>query len=915
MEAALRTDERVRDAVVTVQGEGEEKRLIGYVVRERGEEGEGVRERLREQLPEYMVPAAIVVLEEFPLTANGKLDRKALPAPEFQASEGRYRAPRTPEEEILCSLFAEVLGLERVGIDDDFFELGGHSLMATRLVSRIRATLGVEVAIRTVFEHPSVVGLSGRLWETEKKRGARLERRERPERVPLSYAQQRLWFLDQLQGNSAEYNVPEALRLRGELDERAVEKAINTIVERHESLRTRFEEEEGEARQVIEKEVRIEVPVEDLRGLSEKEREEKVQEALKREGEEAFDLRSGPVLRMRLLRLGEREHVLLRTMHHIVSDGWSQGVFNREFAELYEAYREGRGNPLKELEVQYADFAMWQREWLEGGALEEGLEYWKKELEGIPERLELPTDRVRPAVQTFEAEVVQARLTAEQVRKLKKVSQENQATLYMTLLAAFGVLLSRYSGQDDIVVGSPIANRQEEQLEGMIGFFVNSLVMRVRVKGERSFRELLREVRRVALGAYQHQEVPFERLVEELSPERSLNRTPLFQVSFALQNAPWEPQRMKGIEVESVRRKNLRVRFDLEMHAWEKEGEQGMAISWAYNRDLFDRWRMEQMARHYERVVEAVVADVDEAIGRIDLLGREERRRILEEWNETKGVKVQATLPELFEMQVERTPDAVAVVFEEQQLTYAALNERADHLSQLLIERGAGPERIVGIAMSRSMEMIISLFGILKAGAAYLPLDLDYPLERLQFMLHDADPVVVLSTEKLQKRLPEIGEILTVDGLDTKTSSTDRTAQPQRSTSFGAPSRLRDVHLGINRQAEGRRHEPPGTSALPRMGGRAVRLWKGQRLSHQYIVKLRCDDYELVSATARGEADNPAARRQADRSSRRTVRQRNGSHSRKAHPSTSARLAGAAGTNGGFGCPCAVVCGGRRGTV
>ena len=332
VEAALRTDERVRDAVVTVQGEGEEKRLIGYVVRERGEEGEGVRERLREQLPEYMVPAAIVVLEEFPLTANGKLDRKALPAPEFQASEGRYRAPRTPEEEILCSLFAEVLGLERVGIDDDFFELGGHSLMAMRLVGKIQTILDTELSVRMLFELPSVSQLSSRLREADRGRNA-LTRRERPERVPLSYAQQRLWFLDQLQGNSAEYNVPEALRLRGELDERAVEKAINTIVERHESLRTRFEEEEGEARQVIEKEVRIEVPVEDLRGLSEKEREEKVQEALKREGEEAFDLRSGPVLRMRLLRLGEREHVLLRTMHHIVSDGWSQGVFNREFAE------------------------------------------------------------------------------------------------------------------------------------------------------------------------------------------------------------------------------------------------------------------------------------------------------------------------------------------------------------------------------------------------------------------------------------------------------------------------------------------------------------------------------------------------------------------------------------------------------
>ena len=712
-----------------------------------------LRDHLRERLPDYMVPAAIVIVEKLPLTSNGKVDRKALPAPEYVSKAG-YRAPRTPEEEILCGLFAEVLGLERIGIDDNFFEMGGHSLLATRLVSRVRTTLGVELAIRTLFEAPSVGQLSTRLSEGTRKRTA-LERQARPERMPLSYAQQRLWFLDRLGETSTEYNMPGALRLRGELNREALEKAINRIVERHESLRTHFEEKDGEPEQVIEAGLRIEVPVEDLSELEEGAQQERIAAAMRREGEEPFDLARGPMLRMKVLKLGEQDHILLRTMHHIVSDGWSEGVFNREFEILYEAYREGRESPLKPLGVQYADFAIWQRSWLDGGALDEGLKYWKEQLEGIPERLELPVDRARPVVQTFAAEECHTVLSGEMTAGLKRVSQENQATLYMTLLAAFGVLMSRYSGQEDIVVGSPIANRQEAQLEEMIGFFVNTLVMRMRVEGGMSFRELLGEVRQTALEAYQYQEVPFERLVEELSPERSLNTTPVFQVSFAVQNAPWESQRMKGLEVEPVGGGELRVRYDLEVHTWERGGQIG--LYWLYNRDLFDRWRMEQMARHYERVLEAIVGDPDQAIGRVDVLETKERRRILEEWNATAQEVPEGTLPELFEAQVGKTPDAVAVVFEEQSLSYRELNERANRLAHYLIGQGVGPEDIVAIAVPRSMEMIVGLLGILKAGAAYLPLDPEYPAERLRFMMEDADPVCVLTTSEVAERLPGSG--------------------------------------------------------------------------------------------------------------------------------------------------------------
>ena len=540
IEAALRSDERVQDAVVIArEDEPGEKRLVGYVVAREGQsiDTSALREGLTQTLPSYMVPSTVMVVSVFPLTLSGKVDRKALPAPEYVSTAG-YRAPRTPEEEILCGLFAEVLGLERVGIDDNFFELGGHSLLAMRLVSRIRATLGMELAVRTLFESSTVGRLHSGAASAARER-IRLERQDRPGRVPLSYAQQRLWFLDQLERTSAEYNMPEALRLRGELDEQALKRTIDTIVERHETLRTHFPEVDGEPFQVIEPELRIAVALEDLRGLEEAEQSERVKAALQREGQEPFDLARGPLLRMKVLKLGEQEHILLRTMHHIVSDGWSQGVFNREFMVLYERYREGRENPLKVLEVQYADFAIWQRRWLESGALSEGLSYWKEKLQGIPERLELPTDRPRPVMQTFGAEACHVKVSAELTAALKQLSQENQATLYMTLLSGFAILLSRYSGQDDVVVGSPIANRQEEQLEELIGFFVNTLVMRARVKGGMSFQDLLSQVRATALEAYEHQDVPFERIVEELAPERSLNTTPVFQVVFALQNAPW----------------------------------------------------------------------------------------------------------------------------------------------------------------------------------------------------------------------------------------------------------------------------------------------------------------------------------------------------------------------------------------
>ena len=647
IEAVLARHPSVAQAAVIAREDPRgDKRLVGYVVAQSGQSADPalLRSHVAQSLPDYMVPGAIVVLDALPLTPNGKLDRKALPAPEFWASaSAAWRAPRTAQEEILCALFAETLGVPRVGIDDNFFELGGHSLLATRLVSRVRATLELELPIRALFEAPSVAELATRLREAQGAR-ARLVRQPRPERLPLSYAQQRLWFIDQFEGTSTEYNMPEALRLQGELDQEALERTINTIVERHESLRTHFVEVDGEPVQTIVPSLRIAVPVEDLSALDEASQQQAVAAAMRREWEQPFDLARGPVLRIKLLKLGEHDHILLRTFHHIVSDGWSVGVFNREFGTLYEAFQEGRENPLEPLPVQYADFALWQRSWLDKQALDHGLEYWKEQLSGIPEQLRLPTDRPRPAYPTFAAEFCGVTLPAQRLAGLKRLSQANNATLYMTLLSAFALLLERYSGQEDIVVGSPIANRQETQLEQLIGFFVNSLVMRVRVRPELSFRELLGAVRATTLDAYLHQDIPFERLVEDLSPERNLNSTPLFQVVFALQNAPADPQILKGLEITPLIGDELRVRFDLELHAFERGGQ--LELFWLYNRDLFERWRIEQMARHYLNLLEAAVAAPEVPLARLDMLGAQERHILVEGFNATAHAVARKDAPD-----------------------------------------------------------------------------------------------------------------------------------------------------------------------------------------------------------------------------------------------------------------------------
>jgi amino acid adenylation domain-containing protein len=761
IEAVLKCQPQIAQAAVIVREDGASgKELVAYLVPS-GEElpdASTLRSDLGARLPDYMVPSAFVSLPALPLTPNGKLDRRALPAPERQTES--YRAPRTPEEEILCGIFADVLSLDRVGVDDNFFALGGHSLTATRLVSQIRAKMEIDVPLKLFFEAPSVAQLAPHLRGAHQSR-IPLLRQERPERLPLSNSQQRLWFIDQLEGSSAQYNLPEALRLRGELDVPALRQSIQTIVQRHETLRTHFAYADGSPFQVIEPELKIELPIEEISTLLESEQRTHVLAALNREFEQPFDLSRGPLFRMRLFKLGERDYIFLRTLHHIISDGWSQAVFKNEFMQLYEAYQKGEANRLQPLTVQYADYAIWQQRWLTEENVANDLQYWKTQLAGIPEQLELPKDRPRQTRRTYGADVCSITVPAETLAALKRVGHDYDATLYMTLLSTFALLLQRYSGQDDIVVGSPIANRQDSQLEQLIGFFVNSLIMRVRVNARQGFPELLAAVRGAALEAYQHQDLPFERLVEELSPERRLNAAPIFQVVFALQNAPMAAEELRDLQVETVAADEPRVRIDLEVHAVEHNGV--LDFHWLYSRDLFDRWRMEQMAAHYLRLLEEVAGNPKQQVADFDLLSSSELSKVIEKWNQTSREIPDATLTQLFENQVEKTPEATAVIFGNESLSYRELNSRANRIAHLLISLGIGPENFIGLAVPRSAEMLVALVAVLKAGAAYLPLDSTLPAERLQVMLNDARPTCVITTSELASKLPDACRILVLD--------------------------------------------------------------------------------------------------------------------------------------------------------
>jgi amino acid adenylation domain-containing protein/non-ribosomal peptide synthase protein (TIGR01720 family) len=711
---------------------------------------------LRERLPAHMVPAALVALPALPLTPNGKVDRKALPAPEWESGGDRFLAPRTPVEEIVAGIWGEVLGLERVGTADHFFALGGHSLLATRVVSRLRAALGVEVPVRDLFAAPRLAGFAARV-EAARRSGALslappLVPVERDGDLPLSFAQQRLWFVDQLEPGSPLYNMSGALRIAGPLDGAVLARALSEIVRRHEALRTVFPAVEGSPVQVILPAEPFSLPVVDLSALpapADDAREGASAALLRAEAARPFDLARGPLLRALLVRLGETDHAVALTQHHIVSDGWSLGILGREIAALYPAFAAGRPSPLPELPVQYPDFAAWQRSWLRGEVLAGEIAFWREELAGLPPLLELPTDRPRPAAQSHRGAARSFQLPAGLVRDAEALARRAGATLYMVLLAAFQALLARSSGQDDLAVGSPVAGRDRVESEGLIGFFVNTLALRGDLSDAPAFGELLGRVRETALAAWLHQEVPFEKVVEELAPERDLAHAPLFQAMLVLQNAPAAPLEIPGLSLRPSSVRTAVAKLDLTVILEASEG--GLAGTLEYATDLFDAATVDRLACRFERLLAAALAAPERGVFALPWLGAAERQQTLVEWNDTREVPLApldaALVHETFSARAGRSPEALAVAWEGGELTYGELERRSNRLARRLRALGVGPEVFVALCCDRSGDLVVGVLGILKAGGAYVPLDPEYPEQRLRQTLADCGAPVLVAQE------------------------------------------------------------------------------------------------------------------------------------------------------------------------
>jgi amino acid adenylation domain-containing protein len=787
IEVLLRRHEHVSDAAVVAREDAGEKRLVAYVVG--AADADDLRAHLRRSVPEHMVPSGFVTLPALPVSPNGKVDRKALPVPDLGAGD-RYVAPRTQVEEVLAGIWAEVLRRDRVGIRDSFFELGGHSLLGTRVASRVREVFAVELALRALFEAPTVAELAERVEALRRDEGAVLAPIAPVDRtgpVPASFAQERLWFLDRMQPGSPSYNVPTALRLGGALDVRALERALGEIVRRHEALRTTFTELDGTVAQVVAPFEDFVLPVDGLAGLNGTEPDEihAVEDEARRwasdEASRPFDLQAGPLFRARLLRLADDDHVLVLSTHHVVSDGWSMGVLFRELSALYEAFRDGRESPLPELPVQYPDYAAWQREQLAGHALERQVAWWTERLADAPALLELPTDRPRPAVQTYRGAAERFELAAGVVDRLRALARREGATLYMVLLGAFQVLLAKYADTDDVVVGTPTAGRARRELEELVGFFVNTLVLRTDLSGGLTFRQALGRVREATLGAHEHQDVPFERLVAELQPERSLGHSPLFQVMFALQDAEQPGAGMAGLSARPLELDSASVKFDLSLDL--ATGPEGVAGALSYATDLFERDTIRRMLGHLARVLDHVARDPDVRLAELDLLDEAERRLLLGAWGAAEAPEPsEPCIHHLFEAQAARTPDSAALAHAGETLTYGELNERANRLAHHLVRLGVGAESRVGICLERGVEMVVAVLAVLKAGGAYVPLDPAHPSERLAYLLADAGVTVVLTHGKVRAALPAARgvRVVSVEDPSAEARSSDGGNPPRR---------------------------------------------------------------------------------------------------------------------------------------
>ena len=739
-----------------------DKRLVAYVLLHSSQESEAksissLRHFLKQQLPDYMIPSSFVVLETLPLNPNGKVDRRALPVPEIRPADlPTFVAPRTPIEEMLASIWANILRIDLVGIHDNFFTLGGDSLLAIQIIAQMRVSLGVELSFSRLLEFPTIASLVKIVEETSHQEvrpiALPLQPISRSQAIPLSLSQEPLWFLHQLIPEEPVYNEPCTIRLQGAIDVNALSKALNEIIKRHESLRTRFLTVNGQPIQVIDSPGTFNLKLVDLRQFPPVQREAEALRQATKQAKQPFDLTSDLLLRATLMQLADVDYRLFLTFHHIVMDDVSiQSIFLKELGVLYEAYSKGKPSPLAPLRVQYADFAVWQRQWLTQEILESQLDYWKQQLADLP-ILQLPYDRPRPAVESFRGSWQSLVLSKDLTESLKALSQQEGVTLYMMLLAAFKTLLYRYSGSLDIVVGTTSAGRNRPEIEGLIGFFLNTLVLRTDMSGNPTFRQLLGRVREVTLEAYAHEDLPYQKLVQTLQPERNLSLNPLFQVALVLEaprpslNLDWTRSYL-DIQTDTAKF-DLTLELDLR--------PEGIVGRFEYNIDLFEAATISRMIEHFKILLAGIVANPQTRVSELPLLTEQERHQILVEWNNTtKEYPIDQCIHQLFEEQVTRSPDAIAVVFEDQQLTYRELNQRANCLAHYLQTLGVEPEVLVGICVERSLEMVVGLLGILKAGGAYVPLDPSYPTERIAYMLNDSRLPVLLTQQKLVASLPE----------------------------------------------------------------------------------------------------------------------------------------------------------------
>ncbi|HCF0146033.1 TPA: pyoverdine non-ribosomal peptide synthetase PvdD, partial [Pseudomonas aeruginosa] len=765
IEAALAGLAGVRDAVVLAHDGVGGTQLVGYVVADSAEDAERLRESLRESLkrhlPDYMVPAHLMLLERMPLTVNGKLDRQALPQPDASLSQQAYRAPGSELEQRIAAIWSEILGVERVGLDDNFFELGGHSLLATRVISRVRQEQQLDASLKALFERPVLEAFAQGLERTTDAVST-IPLADRQQPLALSFAQERQWFLWQLEPESAAYHIPSALRLRGRLDVDALQRSFDSLVVRHETLRTRFRLEGGRSYQQVQPAVSVSIEREQFG-------EEGLIERIQAIVVQPFDLERGPLLRVNLLQLAEDDHVLVLVQHHIVSDGWSMQVMVEELVQLYAAYSRGLEVALPALPIQYADYALWQRSWMEAGEKERQLAYWTGLLGGEQPVLELPFDRPRPARQSHRGAQLGFELSRELVEAVRALAQREGASSFMLLLASFQALLYRYSGQADIRVGVPIANRNRVETERLIGFFVNTQVLKADLDGRMGFDELLAQARQRALEAQAHQDLPFEQLVEALQPERNASHNPLFQVLFNHQSeirSVTPEVQLEDLRLEGLAWDGQTAQFDLTLDI--QEDENGIWASFDYATDLFDASTVERLAGHWRNLLRGIVANPRQRLGELPLLDAPERRQTLSEWNPAqRECAVQGTLQQRFEEQVRQRPQAVALILDEQRLSYGELNARANRLAHCLIARGVGADVPVGLALERSLDMLVGLLAILKAGGAYLPLDPAAPEERLAHILDDSGVRLLLTQGHLLERLPRQAgvEVLAIDGL------------------------------------------------------------------------------------------------------------------------------------------------------